>query len=159
MTVELCLGRPPEWWEPKSDGARLAITICRRCPSRSSCLANDPDPKGVIRAGIAFSDTGATISPCPTCGYPRPGTALRGQVCCPHCDVPNLSRWRNDIKQWFASGVSDAQAGRWVGATPQQIKDARRSRGAPRSGPRAEDTPSPVATRSANRTEHQCPSR
>jgi hypothetical protein len=104
------------------------MAICGGCSGRATCLDGDPSPRGVIRAGIAFSDTGIVFPPCPTCGYPQPGASSQHRDRCPNCDVPTLSRWRGDIQRWAAQGVSDRQAGARLGATAQQIKDARRPR-------------------------------
>lgn len=73
MIVGLCTGRPADWWDTEDDGARLALALCRACPALQECPSGDPHPKGVVRAGNAYSDTGAVLPICPTCGYPQVG--------------------------------------------------------------------------------------
>lgn len=126
MSRVLCAGLPAELWDSHDDGARLALAICRRCPVQPTCLAGDPHPVGVVRAGVAFSNTGRPLSVCPTCGYPQPGDALGGGDRCPRCDVPTLSKFQPDLFRWHAAGLSDAEAGRRVGASARQVRDARR---------------------------------
>lgn len=79
----LCVGKPAEWWSPEDPGARLAIAICRRCPNVFDCADGDPNPAGVIRGGVAYSDTGTPMAECPTCGYPRPARATG----CSRCEM------------------------------------------------------------------------
>jgi len=122
----LCRGRDPEWWDFHSDGARLALAICRRCPASAECAAEEPKPLGVIRAGVAYNDEGTVLSLCPTCGYPqhRPGFANPDR--CGRCDVPSLTRWRADITRWAAGGISDTVIGGRLGATRRQVETFRR---------------------------------
>ena len=117
---ELCHGRPPQWWTPADPGARLALAICRRCPGRDDCLDGDPQPAGVIRAGVAFADDGTAYRPCPDCGYPKTGSTYQP---CGHCGVPSLARWRADIDRWLTEGISPAIIGRRLGASPRQVRD------------------------------------
>lgn len=130
--TSLCVGRPAEWWDSADDGARLAIGICRLCPTRANCLDGDPHPEGVIRGGVAYSNRGAAMNLCPTCGYPQPGeltNLLNQSERCPRCDVPSLARWRGDIDRWHEAGLSDRDAGKRLGASREQIKAVRRPRG------------------------------
>lgn len=80
----LCRGKPADWWETGDGGNRLALTICRACPARPRCAAAARDECGVVRAGIAYSDTGKVLPVC-HCGYPQ--TSYRGGTvtCCPWC--------------------------------------------------------------------------
>lgn len=82
MSQQLCATRPADWWEPRDDGARLAIALCRACPALTQCPDGDPHPAGVIRAAVAYADTGAALPECPTCGYPQLNARCR------RCRVP-----------------------------------------------------------------------
>jgi hypothetical protein len=68
VTAVLCRTRPPEYWETGNAGNQLALLICGRC---SGCPDDDPDPHGVIRQGVAFSDFGNPLPPCSNCGAPN----------------------------------------------------------------------------------------
>ena len=87
MTRALCTTRPADWWDLGDDGNRLALGLCRVCPSLKRCADGDPRPHGVIRAAVAFADTGVPLPVC-DCGYPH--TTYRGGVvtCCTRCRVP-----------------------------------------------------------------------
>lgn len=86
----ICVTRPADWWDTGDGGNRLALGYCSVCPSRSgtTCTAGlpDPHPHGVIRAGVAYSDSGKALPIC-SCGYPQ--TNYRGGATsgCPHCSV------------------------------------------------------------------------
>lgn len=82
----LCAGRDPEWWSPGSDGARLAMAICRRC---TGCPSNDPTPHGVIRQGVPYGDTGRVLPVC-DCGYPNAGYRGGPVLPCARCAVPTV---------------------------------------------------------------------
>jgi hypothetical protein len=86
---QLCRGRPPEWWTPEDVGARLALALCRACPTLARCPDGDPHPHGVIRAAVAYSDAGKPLPTCP-CGYPD--TAYTGGTitACGRCRVPDV---------------------------------------------------------------------
>lgn len=87
---QLCRGRPADWWSPDDDGARLALTLCRACPALPTCPEGDPSPHGVIRAGSAYTDAGASLPICP-CGYPD--TTYSGGTIgrCGRCRVPDTA--------------------------------------------------------------------
>ncbi|GIM88844.1 hypothetical protein [Paractinoplanes toevensis] len=121
----LCLGRDPEWWGFNHDGARLALAICRRCPAAGECRDDEPEPLGVIRAGVAYSDEGRALPLCSTCGYPNARVGFGSDERCERC-MPGLTRWRTDIARWAGEGLSDIQIGRRVGATRRQVADFRR---------------------------------
>lgn len=123
----LCATRPADWWSPEDDGARLALALCQVCPSIRRCAELDPEPHGVIRAGVAYSDTGRALPACPDCRYPLLGQVGR-HVQCGRCDVPRLARWRADILRWREQGIGDAAAGRRLGATSEEIRDIHRPR-------------------------------
>lgn len=68
MTARLCLNRPASWWDTGDPGNRKAIALCAVCPGNYRCADDDPEPRGVIRAGIAYNDRGKTVTVCPRCG-------------------------------------------------------------------------------------------
>lgn len=84
----LCRTRPSDWWDLGDDGNRLAIALCSVCPVRSSCQTGDEEPHGVIRAGVAYRDTGERCQVC-ACGRPIPTRRDRGECyrCEPRWDV------------------------------------------------------------------------
>lgn len=84
----LCRTLPEDWWDLPSDGNRLAMGICSVCPVRVRCGQGDPDPRGVVRAGVAYRDTGEVASVCP-CGRPIPTRRDRGEcfTCEPRHDL------------------------------------------------------------------------
>ena len=102
----LCRTRPSDWWETGNDGNRLAIALCSVCPVRSSCQTGDEEPHGVIRAGVAYRDTGERCDVCP-CGRPVPTRRDRGECyqCEPRWDVqvprhrPTTARGRGRPRQ------------------------------------------------------------
>ncbi len=83
----LCRTRPADWWDVGDDGNRLAMTLCRlACPVIAECAATAGDEAGVVRAGIAYADTGRVLDICP-CGRPVIGqSALVGY--CRICEPP-----------------------------------------------------------------------
>jgi hypothetical protein len=87
--------RMPDWWETGDGGNRLALMVCGRCPFRrgTECTAGQPDPQphGVIRAGVAYSDAGTVLAICP-CGYPKPNST--GGIApkrCSRCGPPQIA--------------------------------------------------------------------
>lgn len=82
--TRLCVGRPCDWWITGDDGNRLALMICSVCPAKPECEGEDPEPVGVIRAGVAWGEFGERRPLCP-CGYPVP---RRASVECLRCDPP-----------------------------------------------------------------------
>jgi hypothetical protein len=74
-----CHRLPADWWESGDPGNRLAMTICRTaCTVRDQCDQADPQPAGIVHAGVAYNDRGEPYPTCP-CGNPvirrsaRPG--------------------------------------------------------------------------------------
>lgn len=125
----LCHGLPHEWWWTGDDGNRLAMAICRRCPTAPRCREGDPYPHGVLRAGVAYTDDGRAMSECATCGYPRRanhGPKTYQPDTCPRCELPPLVRFRNDIERWAAAGIPNRVIAGRVGATRDQVADAQR---------------------------------
>ena len=126
----LCFGRPHEWWETGDGGNRLAIALCKACPMRygTECHAGmpDPSPVGVIRAGIPYSDNGAALPLCPSCGYPN--TAYRGgkNSLCATCQPPTVSVVANRqlVTDLFKSGVDTGRIAARIGAKPAAVKSA-----------------------------------
>jgi hypothetical protein len=125
VTRQLCRGLPSDWWTPSSDGARLAMAICRLCPNQQACPAGDRAPHGVVRAGAPFSDRGILLADCPTCGYPQPGDRVAQRDKCPRCELPPLSTFRTDIERWIAAGDDNQTIGARLGASARQVRDAR----------------------------------
>lgn len=89
MPDKLCQGKPPEWWEPTDQGARLALTLCRACPFLTRCPTGDPTPHGVIRAAVAYGDTGKPLPVCP-CGYPVADYTGGTAGPCTRCRTPDV---------------------------------------------------------------------
>ncbi|GAA0495127.1 hypothetical protein Ade02nite_19160 [Paractinoplanes deccanensis] len=132
MTTELCRGRPSEWWWTGDDGNRLATMICRRC---TSCPDDDPSPHGVIRRGVAYSNAGRPLPPCPSCDAPN--TSYRGGAVrpCDRCAVPNVpipdlagSR-EAQIAGSVARGLTDRQIGAQLGLEAETVRKLRRTYG------------------------------
>lgn len=130
MTRQLCRGLPADWWEPASDGARLAMAICRRCPSLDGCEAGDPKPHGVIRAGIAYSDAGRVLPPCSACGGPNstysggdPSVKVCGGCVVPQVPIPNVLRTR---QAWMVAlakrGFTARQVAEETGASRSTVE-------------------------------------
>lgn len=88
MLDALCRTRPSDWWDLGDDGNRLAIALCSACPVRSSCQTGDEEPHGVVRAGVAYRDSGERCDVCP-CGRPIPTRRDSGEcyLCEPRWDV------------------------------------------------------------------------
>lgn len=85
ITQALCRGRPPQWWETGDTGNRLAMTLCRHCPIRALCPQLDPEPVGVVHAGVAYDDDGNPCRIC-ECGQPivgRTGDPALCSTCAP----------------------------------------------------------------------------
>ncbi len=144
-TKALCAGLDPEWWTPTSQGARLAMRICGQC---GGCPTTDPNPCGVIRQGIPYTDNGRTLPLCPNCGYPH--TAYRGGTLtlCPRCRVPDVpipearGGRHAHIVALARRGLSDDVIAVEVGMTVKAVGKVRRRRGFLRkaSRPRASRT-------------------
>jgi hypothetical protein len=137
-TRALCQTRPAEYWDTDNDGARLALGLCSVCPSRrgDTCDAglSDPRPHGVIRAGVAYSDTGHRLPIC-RCGYPQTNY-LGGAVSdCPRCKTPDVPipnpklvlRWR--VRDLFLAGYTDDRIAPIVGRHPSTIRAIRSREG------------------------------
>jgi hypothetical protein len=120
MSALLCVGRDPEWWTPGSPSARLAIAICGHC---TGCPDNDPNPRGVIRQGVAYADTGAALALC-ACGYPQDDRRATPQTLCRRCAPPRLDRWRTDVTRWAARGDGHTEMGRRIGFDRTSVRDA-----------------------------------
>lgn len=142
LTRPACLGKPSEWWDTGDGGNRLALGLCDVCPARrgDACDAGTPDPEpyGVIRASIAYSDTGHRLPVC-RCGYPQ--TSYRGGAVtdCPRCKVPDVPipdpkrvlRWR--VRDLFHAGYTDDRIAPIVGRHPSTIRAIRAAEGWTRS--------------------------
>lgn len=91
----LCRTRPADWWDLGDDGNRLALAICSVCPVRDRCA--DDEPAGVVRAGVAYRDSGEPAQVC-RCGRPIPRRRDSGDCyqCVPLVDtqVPVARRRR-----------------------------------------------------------------
>lgn len=99
----LCVGQPPELWEVGDDGNRLALALCRVCPQLGWCSSTSVDERGVIRAGVAYGDTGRVLPVC-RCGYPnRKQPAWDGTVnpLCHRCAPPPSRTWDPDRKKYW----------------------------------------------------------
>ncbi|MFY1686453.1 helix-turn-helix domain-containing protein [Plantactinospora sp. WMMB782] len=133
-----CHGKPADWWDTGDDGNRLALALCGVCPTRDgdTCTAGipDPHPHGVIRAGIAYSDTGRRLPIC-RCGYPQ-DDYLGGQPTdCRRCRVPDVPipdprrvfRWR--VRDLHLAGIREAEMARLLGRSPSTIRAVRTAEG------------------------------
>ncbi len=129
MSTQLCLGRPSDWWDVGDGGNRLATAICRVC---AGCPNSDPDPAGVIREGVAYSDRGAVIPECPTCGRPsdtwRGGVVTRCSTCAVDESLP-LPDTRLLDRRWILSlmrrGFTDEQVSAECGRTVSAVQNIR----------------------------------
>jgi hypothetical protein len=87
----ICRTRPWDWWETGDGGNRLAMTLCRvACPVVADCAQADPAPIGMIRAGVAYSNTGLPLLVCP-CGRPIDRQGARRDWC-RTCEPPDVRR-------------------------------------------------------------------
>lgn len=121
---QLCLFKPSDWWETGDDGNRLALALCGRCPARAAtCPGGDPRPYGVIRAGIAYSDTGSPLPVC-GCGYPADDRRATEASRCRRCAPPRLDRWKGDVIRWYRRGDSAAVCARRLGFDRTTVRDA-----------------------------------
>jgi hypothetical protein len=100
MLDALCRTRPSDWWDLGDDGNRLAVGLCSVCPVLAACAESAGAPHGVIRAGVAYRDTGERCEVCP-CGRPIPTRRDRGEcfTCVPRFDI-RLPRARGS---WIAA--------------------------------------------------------
>lgn len=143
MTDLLCAGRPTEWWWTGDPGNRLAVTICRRC---TGCPDDDPDPHGVIRRGVAYSDTGAVLPECSICGTPNagftggPAEANRCATCIPrNVQIPDVRAVRHGhIRALAVRGFTDGEISAETGAKPSTVAAVRLQAGI---GKNSETTP------------------
>ena len=88
MSGPLCAGRDPEMWSTGNELNRLAVMVCRRC---TGCPpGSDPSPHGVIRQGIAYSDSGNPLPECPNCLAPNVDYAGGSHGLCRACRVPDV---------------------------------------------------------------------
>jgi hypothetical protein len=117
----LCATRDPEWWAPESDGARLALLFCAVCPG---CPDNDPEPCGVIRQGVAYSDSGKPLPICEDCGYPV-ADYRGGHVRCPRCSVPDVwipsKAWLTRRRVLALPGLPAREVAERVGISPNSV--------------------------------------
>lgn len=131
----LCQGPPSDYWLLGDDGNRLALMLCDVCPRRLGATCNaglpDPNPHGVIRAAVAYSEAGAPLPRC-VCGYPQ--TEYRGGDVglCSRCTVlPDIAIPPKDavlarrIRLLVADGATDTQIGVALGVGVGGGKKAR----------------------------------
>lgn len=124
----LCVGLDPELWDVGNAGNRLALAICRRC---DGCPGTDTAPHGVIRGGVAYSDTGKPLPICPQCGYPV-GDYTGGPVFnCARCRIPAVAvpdvalvraRWMTRL---FERGMTNADIAVEAGVQPRSVSRIR----------------------------------
>lgn len=134
----LCHGRDPELWSTGDDGNRLALLICARC---TGCPDTDPNPAGVIRQGVAYSDTGFALPVCGDCGYPVVGYN-GGTPSCRRCADPQVwvadRTWlrRRRVTVLAGKGLLDRQISDRTGIPAKSVSRIRRDLGiAKRFGP------------------------
>lgn len=123
------------------------MQICGRC---MGCPAeDDPEPRGVIRRGVPYSDSGKVLPLCPNCG--RPNTAYRGgdPGLCEACDPRNVLVAPADrparIATLVADGWSDEDIAAELGVKPGSMRKLRS-----RYGIRREPRPLPFAALNAD---------
>lgn len=152
----LCRRRPADWWDLGDDGNRLAMTLCAvACPVRVECHAHDPRPAGVVRAAVAYRDTGEVA---PLCGCGRPVVRRRPTtgaclVCEPRMDTPmparrpgrkaaagDVERHADLIAELIGDGWTYRAVGLRIGATAEAVRGVCRRYGLPslvtQAGPR-----------------------
>ena len=128
----LCRTMPSDWWATGDDGNRLALGICSVCPVRVRCGQGDPKPHGVVRAGVAYRDSGAVAVVCP-CGQPIPTRRDLGMcfTCEPRFDLPvpvahtpqRLDTRRDEIAALLAVGGSYRSIGRKLGMAASSVRN------------------------------------
>lgn len=100
---------PAQWWDTGDDGNRLAIMLCKQC---EGCTMDDPNPCGVIRAGVPYADDAHPRALCP-CGYPataripvagKNSYARSSVQLCHRCQPPGIDRYRAAIIRWRDAG-------------------------------------------------------
>ncbi len=127
MTDLLCRGLDPEMWWTGDSRNRLAVLICGQC---EGCPDDDPTPAGVIRRGVAYSDSGKPLPQC-ACGTPCAGY-LGGTVKCKSCieptvPIPHVNRERASwMVRLHERGLPDEQIAVEAGITAHRVKEARR---------------------------------
>ncbi len=131
MKGAICIGKPPDWWETTSEGARLALALCSICPARTGCA--DDQEYGVIRAGVAWHNTGVPAGLC-GCGYPLPLNKHGDErSACLRCDPPSNVRYAGgraaDVARLVGEGLSYAAVGKRLGISKSMVgKYVRRGR-------------------------------
>ncbi len=139
-----CVRRPADWWDFGDGGNRLALMICSICPVQQECAREDPEPAGVVRAGVAWTDAGNPAEICP-CGYPvvpKPGPR-QVVATCSTCTVPkvpipprrrghkpgtppgHIVRHLSTIRQMADDGYGDNDIARRIGCTPRGVRNVR----------------------------------
>lgn len=82
-----CRRLNPDDYDTGADGNRFVMLLCNQvCPVRAQCAAADPAPVGVIRAGIAYTNTGDKAAIC-GCGQPIHPPRVASTMC-RRCDPP-----------------------------------------------------------------------
>jgi len=120
MTGLLCRSVPAEYFDTGDAGNSLAVRICARC---TGCPDDDPEPHGVIRHGVAYSDAGKPLPPCSNCGNPNvtfsggdPSTKRCANCADPQISIPDArlsrQRWVGKLaRRGFTTEQIAAEAG------------------------------------------------
>lgn len=118
MLDALCRTRPSDWWDLGDDGNRLALDLCSVCPVLTVCSATAGAPAGVVRAGVAYRDSGQPAAMC-ACGRPVVRWSATATECLT-CRVPDVplpkARGRRDLAEVHEVVVGKLAAGWTYGA-------------------------------------------
>lgn len=105
-----CEVRNPDWWVTGNENNATAIMLCQTaCRFASGCPAANPDPVGVIVAGVAYDDYNRAVKVCDQCGHPwhqriagRPATCM--------CPRTAADHHKQIVTMWNAGKSSEAMA-------------------------------------------------
>ncbi|WP_326564527.1 hypothetical protein [Micromonospora peucetia] len=83
-----CATKPAQWWDVDSPLSARAVRYCRNvCPLAGKCNTGNDKPKGQIRDGKAYNESGKQVTICGGCDRPRLRAGKTGFVVC-GCDQP-----------------------------------------------------------------------
>ena len=115
--VRPCSRWDPRMWETGNEGNGEAIRMCGWCPFRDRCLAENPDPRGVIVAGVPYGDWGQKVA-LPLAPKPEE----------PVIRAARPADHREDIMRRADAGATSGQIAVALNLSPQAVKGYLRRR-------------------------------